>query len=83
MKRTSFVAVVAAILLAFFGGVSPSAQEKVIALRATWLIDATGRPPIADGVVLVKGNRIEAVGARGSVTIPAGAEVVDAEVVDQ
>lgn len=54
-----------------------SAQEKVVALRAALLIDATGEAPIADAVVLVRENRIEAVGTRTSVSIPAGAEVVD------
>ncbi len=33
---------------------------------------------IQDGVVVVDGNRISAVGARGQVEIPAGAEIVDA-----
>ena len=54
-----------------------TAQERAIALKAAWVIDATGRPPIADGVVIVRGNRIEAVGPRASVTIPAGADVID------
>src|SRR5262245_6403619 len=49
-------------------------QERIVALRAARVIDATGRPPIADGVVVVRGNHIEAVGPRSSVAIPAGAE---------
>jgi imidazolonepropionase-like amidohydrolase len=35
------------------------------------------QPPIDDGVVLLRGDTIEAVGAAGEVEIPAGAEVVD------
>ena len=31
------------------------AQYPVLALRAAWVIDATGRPPIQDGVVVVRG----------------------------
>src|SRR5687768_187497 len=57
--------------------VSAIAQEPVIVLRAAWLIDATGRPPIADAVVLIRGNLIEAVGSRASVRVPSGAQVID------
>lgn len=54
-----------------------AAQEPVIALRAARMIDATGGPAVSDAVVLVRGNRIEVVGTRGSVKIPAGAQVID------
>jgi imidazolonepropionase-like amidohydrolase len=40
--------------------------------------DGTGAPAVEDGVLVVRGDRIEAVGARNTVTIPAGATVVDA-----
>ncbi|MEO8505418.1 MAG: amidohydrolase family protein [Acidobacteriota bacterium] len=43
---------------------------KVITMR--------GDEVLADGVVLIEGNRIRAVGPRGSVDIPADAQVVDA-----
>jgi predicted amidohydrolase YtcJ len=42
------------------------------------LIDGTGRPPLNDSVVLVKGNWVIAVGKRGDVEIPDGAELIDA-----
>ena len=41
------------------------------------LIDGTGGPVVQDSAVLVNADRIEAVGARGAVTIPPGAEVID------
>ncbi len=41
------------------------------------LIDGTGRPPIKDSVVVVKGDWIIAVGKRGKVEIPEGSEVYD------
>jgi len=45
------------------------------------LIGATiypvSQPPITDGVVLLAGDTIEAVGAAGEVEVPAGAEVID------
>jgi imidazolonepropionase-like amidohydrolase len=54
-----------------------SAQE-VTAIVHGQVIDGYGGPPIADGVVLVRGDRILAVGAAGTVTVPEGARVIDA-----
>ena len=42
------------------------------------LIDGTGRPPVKDSVVLVKDDWVIAVGKRGEVEIPDGAELIDA-----
>ncbi len=41
------------------------------------IIDGTGREPIDDGVVLIDGERIDAVFRSGEMEIPADAEVVD------
>lgn len=41
------------------------------------VIDGTGGEPIDDAVVLIEGERIDAVFRRGEMGIPAGAEVVD------
>ena len=43
------------------------------------LIDGYGGPPIRDAVIVVDGERIVGAGARGSVTIPAGAQVIAAD----
>jgi len=48
----------------------------VVAIRAGWLWDGTGREAVRDGVVLVAGDRIAAVGPASAVVIPDGAEVV-------
>ncbi len=40
------------------------------------VIDGTGRPPVADGVVVVRDGRIADVGPRASVTIPSGMPTV-------
>lgn len=47
------------------------------AIVARRVIDGTGRDPIADGVVLVEGDRIRAVGPRAEVAVPEGATVID------
>jgi len=42
------------------------------------LIDGTGAGPVADSGVLIRGDRIVAVGKAGQVQVPEGAEVIDA-----
>jgi imidazolonepropionase-like amidohydrolase len=42
------------------------------------VVDGLGGPPLPDGVVLIRGGRIEAVGPAASVAVPADAEVMDA-----
>ncbi|MGN7099834.1 amidohydrolase family protein [Brevundimonas diminuta] len=49
----------------------------VTVLTGARLITMKGEEVIEDGVIVVNGNRIEAIGPRGSVTVPAGARVMD------
>ena len=49
----------------------------VVALTGARVVTMRGDEVIEDGVVVVRDNRIEAVGARGSVSIPNGAEEID------
>ena len=42
------------------------------------LIDGTGTPPLADSAVVVRGDRVQAVGQASRVAVPEGAEVIDA-----
>jgi imidazolonepropionase-like amidohydrolase/Tol biopolymer transport system component len=48
-----------------------------VAFTGARVITMKGDEVIADGTVVVDGNRIVAVGPRGSVTVPAGAKVID------
>jgi imidazolonepropionase-like amidohydrolase len=48
-----------------------------VVLRAARLIDGTGAPPVANGVVVVTADRIVAVGREGAVSVPAGARRID------
>jgi imidazolonepropionase-like amidohydrolase len=43
------------------------------------LIDGTGADPIKEAVLVIQGERIVAVGPRSSISIPAGAQVVDVQ----
>jgi imidazolonepropionase-like amidohydrolase len=56
----------------------PSSTSTIAIVGAT-LIDGRGGPVIPDSVVIVRGDRITTVGQRASITIPAGAEVIDAK----
>jgi imidazolonepropionase-like amidohydrolase len=70
------------VLLIFFAvDLSPqigAAQTSApLVLQGGTLIDATGRPPVEDAVIVVEGNRIKSVGKRGDVAIPRNARVID------
>lgn len=53
--------------------------EKVIAIINATIIDGNGGQPIVNGVVIIKGNKIEAVGATGKIVIPQNAAITDAK----
>jgi imidazolonepropionase-like amidohydrolase len=54
-------------------------SNNVVAIVGATLIDGTGGPPVPDAIVVVRGDRIVAVGKRGLVSVPQGAEVFDAK----
>ena len=56
----------------------PDANHVVAIVGAT-LIDGRGGAPVLDAVVVIRGEKIVAVGKRSAVTIPSGAEVIDAK----
>jgi imidazolonepropionase-like amidohydrolase len=51
--------------------------KGTVVLRAARLIDGSGAAPVQNGVVVVTDDRIVAVGTSGSVSVPAGARVID------
>ncbi|MBW8860839.1 MAG: amidohydrolase family protein, partial [Acidobacteria bacterium] len=55
----------------------PLLKSGTYAMVGATIVDATGRPPIADGVVVVRDGRIADVGTRGDVTIPGDVPTVD------
>ena len=44
--------------------------DSVLALVGGRLIDGFGGPPLENSVIVVRGNRVEAVGRQGEVAIP-------------
>jgi imidazolonepropionase-like amidohydrolase len=54
-----------------------AAAQPVTAIIGATVIDGTGAAPVRDGVVVIEGRKITAVGPRGRVTIPTGAREVN------
>ena len=50
--------------------VAKPAANQTIAIVGATLIDGRGASPVNDAVVIVRGEKIVAVGARAAVTIP-------------
>ena len=77
MKRLHLLAAGLALTLTGCGEVPPPEGAGAVALVGAQLIDATGAPPVADSVVVVRDGRIESAGARDTTPVPEGAETVD------
>lgn len=86
--RTAAAALTSAALLTFPAGADAQRapeqfrdlvafDEPVVALTNVTVIDGTGAAPRTGQTVVVRGDRIEAVGPTGSVRVDAGARVVD------
>lgn len=66
------------VLSALAGVAAPALAEDWLAITGGRIIDGTGAAPIVDGVVLVEGNTIRAVGPEAEIDIPEGAKRLDA-----
>lgn len=71
MRRTP--ALLAACLL------GTAAQADTLVLSGGTVVDGYGGPPIANGAVVIEGERIVAVGGRDQVVVPDGAQVISTE----
>ncbi|CAA9305413.1 MAG: Xaa-Pro dipeptidase [uncultured Gemmatimonadaceae bacterium] len=71
------LAALAACLLA--AAAPARAQRPTLALVGGRVIDGYGGAPIENGVVLIAGDRVVAVGPRGAVPVPAGTDTVSTE----
>ena len=80
LRRTEWTLIVGTATLAAACAAPPVEQasgEPTLVIKGATLIDGTGAEPQADSVVVLRGNRIERVGA-ADMSVPANAEVVDA-----
>jgi imidazolonepropionase-like amidohydrolase len=66
--------------LALLVALAPASRAQDLAVHAR-IVHTQAGPPIEDGVVLVKGGKIVAVGRAGTVPIPAGTTTLEAAVV--
>ncbi len=55
------------------------AADSIIAIVGATIIDGNGGPPISNGTIVIRGNRIEAVGPRSSITVPRNARVIEGQ----
>lgn len=67
----------AALLLLVLGSALGAQPRPTLALVGGRILDGYGGPPIENGVVLVAGDRIVAVGPDTDVRVPAGINVID------
>jgi imidazolonepropionase-like amidohydrolase len=58
---------------------APGQKPAPMALVGGTLIDGFGAPPLRNSVILVEGERISAVGQVGTLSIPAGAQVISTD----
>jgi imidazolonepropionase-like amidohydrolase len=60
-------------------GDKPATSTDGLVIKNGTIIDGTGADPISDGIVIIKGDRIVAVGQASSLSVPADAQVLDAQ----
>ncbi len=69
------------LLVVSLPGFAPPPQSppaaNVIAIRNVTVIPGTGAPPINDATVIIRDDRIAAIGPAAEIVIPAGARVID------
>src|SRR5687767_14215472 len=58
--------------------VEGAAAPQALVIRGGTPIDGNGGPPLANSIIVIRGNQIAAVGAAGQVQVPAGAQIVEA-----
>ena len=78
MKKTRPVNLLLAAGIAACLAAPLAANAQDVAIAGATLIDGNGGPAISNAVIVIRGDRISAIGARGDVSVPKGATVIDA-----
>lgn len=76
--RLSTTLVMAALVALLAPGFAQTTNSPAVALMGATIVDGNGGAPVTDGVVVIAGQRIAAIGPRGQVAVPPGAQQVDA-----
>jgi imidazolonepropionase-like amidohydrolase len=66
-----------ALVLPLSLGAQQAPAKGTVVIRAARLVDGSGAAPVQNGVIVVTDDRIVAVGASGSVSVPANARIID------
>ncbi len=76
--RRDLAAVAATLAVLASTVTTADAQDATVtAIVGATVIDGNGGAPIPDGVIVIEGERIAAVGPRSAVTVPRGAQVIN------
>lgn len=59
------------------GCATPNGSSPVVALKGATLIDGLGGAPVANATILISNGKVLSAGPSASVTLPAGAHVID------
>ncbi|MHC4709914.1 MAG: amidohydrolase family protein [Planctomycetota bacterium] len=78
MVKYGFCLTLLSIALAACGPARTPVPDDALVVWNGIVIDATGRLPIHDGIVVVQGHRITAVGEAADFMVPQGARIIDA-----
>jgi len=76
VKRTRPTLVVLAALSAVLAAAPQASPAEGLAIVGATVVDGTA-PPLPDAVVLIRGDRIQAVGSRAQVALPKGITIID------
>jgi imidazolonepropionase-like amidohydrolase len=72
-----FIAVILAFPIARTHSTAASADPEVVAFVGAKIYTSATDPPISNGTVVIRGEKIEAVGKTGTLTIPTGTKQID------
>jgi len=78
MKKALLFLLVWLLPVGLFAQQEDNNQQKLLVFTHVTVIDATGAPAQPDITVVVRGDRIEALGKTGKLAVPRNAQVVDA-----
>ena len=70
---------VSSLLIVCLASALPTGAQETLALVGGRVLDGYGGPILENGVVVIEGDRITAVGSREAIEIPAGARVISTE----